>query len=70
MQASAIARAEGALQIDRPQQEMYEGIYFRVPPPLEPFLVLLGDAEIRLELHCDWIDTRTANWTPREAAAG
>ena len=39
--------------------------------PCEPFLVPLGDAEIRLELHCDWIDTRTAkHWTPREAAAG
>ena len=68
---NGVARAEGALQLDRPLQEMYEGIYFPVPTPLEPFLVPRGDAEIRLELHCDWIDTRTAkHWTPREAAAG
>ena len=63
-------RAEGALQLDRPLQEMYEGIYFPVPGLLEPFLVPRGDGEIRLELHCDWFDTRTAkHWAPRETAA-
>jgi hypothetical protein len=35
---------------------------------LEAFLVPQADAEIRLELHCDWIDMRTArHWTPKEA---
>jgi molecular chaperone HtpG len=62
-------RAEGALQLDRPLQEMYEGIYFPVPALLEPFLVPRDDGEIRLELHCDWFDTRTAkHWAPRETA--
>ena len=64
------ARAEGAIQLERPLQEMYEGIYFPVPQPLEQFLVPTGDEEIRLELHCDWIDMRTAkHWTPRELAS-
>jgi molecular chaperone HtpG len=61
-------RAEGAIQLEQPLQEMYGGIYFPIPAPLEPFLVPQGDAEIRLELHCDWIDMRTAkHWTPKES---
>jgi molecular chaperone HtpG len=60
-------RAEGALQLEMPLQEMYNGIYFPIPEPLVSFLVPQGNAEIRLELHCDWIDTRTAkHWAPRE----
>ena len=63
-------RAEGALPIDRALQQMYAGLYFPIPSALEPFLVPHGDAEIRLELHCDWIDMRTAkHWTSREAIA-
>jgi hypothetical protein len=53
-------RAEGAIQLAQPLQEIYGGIYFPIPPPLEPFLVPQGQAELRLELHCDWIDMRTA----------
>ena len=50
-------------------QEIYGGLYFPIPAPLEAFIVPQGDAEIRLELHCDWIDMRTArHWTPREVA--
>jgi hypothetical protein len=67
---NGVPRAEGAIQLDRPLQEMYGGIYFPIPAPLEPFLVPRGEAEIRLELHCDWIDMRTAkHWTPKESAA-
>lgn len=64
-------RAEGALALDKPLQEIFAGIYFPVPSCLERFLVPHGDAEIRLELHCDWIDMRTAkHWTPKEALGG
>ena len=64
---NGVVRAEGAIQLERPLQEMYGGIYFPIPASLEPFLVPQGDAEIRLELHCDWIDTRTAkHWAPKE----
>ena len=48
-------RAEGAIQLDRPFQEMFGGMYFPIPDPLERFLVPQGDEELRLELHCDWI---------------
>jgi hypothetical protein len=64
-------RAEGALQLDRALQELFGGIYFPIPAPLEPFLVPQGNDEIRLELHCDWIDMRTAkHWAAKEAATG
>ncbi len=63
-------RAEGAIQLERPLQEIYEGIYFPIPAALEPFLVPGEEEEIRLELHCDWFDMRTArHWTPKESAA-
>lgn len=63
-------RAEGAIQLERPLQEIYEGIYFPIPAPLEPFLVPGGQEEIRLELHCEWFDVRTAkHWTPKDPLA-
>ena len=59
-------RAEGALPLSRPFQEMYKGIYFPIVEPLETFLVPQGDAEIRLEVHCEWIDMRTArHWAAK-----
>ncbi|MEO7888866.1 MAG: ATP-binding protein [Vicinamibacterales bacterium] len=67
---NGVVRAEGAIQLERPLQEMYDGLYFPIPEALEPFLVPKGDEEIRLELHCDWIDTRTSkHWTPKEPTA-
>lgn len=60
-------RAEGALPVNRPFQEMYEGTYFPIAEPLEPFLVPQGNAEIRLELYCEWIDMRTARHWAAEA---
>lgn len=67
---NGVVRAEGAIELVRPLQEIYGGIYFPIPAPLEPFLVPQGDGEIRLELHCDWIDTRTAkHWSPKGADA-
>ena len=62
-------RAAGAIQLEQPFQEMYGGLYFPIPDPLRPYLVPNADEEIRLELHCDWIDMRTAkHWMPRETA--
>lgn len=59
-------RAEGAIQLERTLQELYGGLYFPIPGALERYIVPAGDDEIRLELHCDWIDMRTAkHWTPR-----
>ncbi len=65
---NGVRRAEGAIQLEQSLQEMYDGLYFPIPSLLEAFLVPQGDDEIRVELHCDWIDMRTAkHWTPREA---
>jgi molecular chaperone HtpG len=61
-------RAEGAIPLDRPFQEMFKGLYFPIPAALERFLVPRSDEEIRLELHCDWIDMRTSkHWTASES---
>ena len=63
-------RAEGALPLQRPLQEVYGGLYFPIPVALEPFLVPRGEAEVRLEVHCDWIDMRTSkHWTSRSTTA-
>ena len=63
-------RAEGAVPLDRPLQQMFSGSYFPIPTPLERYLVPRNDTEIRVELHCEWIDMRTAkHWAPREASA-
>ena len=61
-------RAEGAVALDRPLQTINEGLYFPIPAALERYLVPQGDAEIRLELHCDWIDMRTSRqWAAKGA---
>ena len=54
-------RAEGALPLDRPLQEMYGDLYFPVPAQLERFLVPSGNTEIRLELYCERVSDRLFN---------
>ena len=69
-EVNGVIRAEGAIQLEQALQEMYGGIYFPIPASLKPFMVPTGDEEIRVELHCDWIDMRTAkHWTPKESNA-
>ena len=63
-------RAEGALELDRPLQQLFEGLYFPIPIPLERYLVPRGATEIRLQLNCDWFDMRTAyHWAPKDGGA-
>ncbi len=63
-----VVRGEGAEALERPLQQMYNGLYFPIPAVLERFLVPRGGEEIRLELHCDWIDMRTAkHWQPKDS---
>ena len=52
-------RAEGALELTRPLQVLFGGLYVPIPPALTQFLVPSGTAEIRLDLHCEWVDMRT-----------
>ena len=64
------SRAEGALELDRPLQEMFGSIYFPIPKALEAFLVPKDSEEIRLDLHCEWIDMRTRKlWEAEKPAA-
>ena len=68
--ANGAKRAEGAVELNQPLQEIFEGAYFPIPGFMEPFIVPVGDREIRLELRCDWIDMRTArHWLPRGVVA-
>ncbi|MDE0183900.1 MAG: ATP-binding protein [Candidatus Poribacteria bacterium] len=63
-------QTEGAIELQRPVQEMFAGIYFPIPALLEPFLVPTGDQAIQLHLYCEWIDLLSAKlWLPREAAS-
>ena len=63
-------RAEGAVELHQPLQAIFEGAYFPIPTFLESFLVPVGDREIRVDLHCDWIDMSTArHWLPRDMVA-
>lgn len=63
-------RAEGAMELDRPRQEMFEGLYFAIPGSLERFLVPRGEDEIRLNLDTEWIDMRTGKlWEVETSAA-
>ena len=60
-------RAEGASQLTRPLQSLFGGLYFPIPKVLTRFLVPSGSEEIRLDLHCEWVDMRSRQlW---EAAA-
>ena len=58
---NGMTRAEGALEINRPLQNMFDGLYFPIPGELERFLVPMNEnSQIRLDLHCEWIDMRTS----------
>ena len=66
----AARHPQGATELNRPLQELFEGIYFPIPQSLESFLVPAGSQEVRLDLYCDWIDMRTSShWILRESAA-
>ena len=62
-------RAEGALELERPLQGIYDGTYFPIPAMLERFLVPMGNDEIRLNLRCQWIDMRTSKLWEAEKPA-
>ena len=64
---AGVLRAEGALDLERPVQSLFDGLYFPIPMQLTRFLVPSGNEEIRLDLYCEWVDMRSRQlW---EAAA-
>ena len=59
--------SQGAVVLDRPIQQLFEGLYFPVPPELEEHLVPEGDQRIPVEVLCDWIDfAGSRSWKARE----
>ncbi len=59
--------AGGAVDMDRPAQGLFGGLYLPLPVELEDFLVPSGADEIRIELRCDWIDFSSARkWEAHE----
>jgi hypothetical protein len=62
--------AGGAVEVAQPLQALFEGLYFPLPAELEPYLVPLGNREIRIEVSYDWIDfTSTRTWEPASQTA-
>jgi hypothetical protein len=62
--------AGGAVEIAQPLQGLFEGLYFPIPRELEPFLVPPPHGEVRIEVHCDWIDFTSARaWEPASMSA-
>ena len=49
-EVDGVLRAQGAMELDRPRQELFGGLYFPIPGSLERFLVPRGEEEIPLEL--------------------
>lgn len=59
--------SQGAVEIDRSIQQLFEGLYFPLPRDLEGILVPVGDQKIRVEVWCDWLDfAGSRSWTARE----
>ena len=53
-------RVEGALEeLDRRPQSLFGGLYLPIAMELTRFLVPSGNGEIRLDLHCEWVDMQT-----------
>ena len=65
--ADATSLSQGAVAIESSIQQLFEGLYFPLPPELEDFLVPTGNQEIRIEVLCDWLDFASSrSWEARE----
>ena len=59
--------SQGAVVLDRPIQQLFEGLYFPIPAELEEHLVPVGDQRIPVEVLCDWLDfAGSRSWKARE----
>ena len=68
VQVAGMVRAEGVLEMVRAPQSLFAGLYLPIPIKLTRFLVPSGSEEIRLDLHCEWVDMRTRQlWEARVA---
>ena len=66
VEVGGVMRAQGALELERSPQSLFGGLYLPIPTELIRFLVPSGSEEIRLDLHCEWVDMRTRQlWEAR-----
>ena len=70
VEVAGVMRAEGALELKRPPQSLFGGLYLPIPVELTRFLVPSGSEEIRLDLHCEWVDMRTRQLWEAKVAKG
>ena len=70
VEVAGVMRTEGALELKRPPQSLFGGLYLPIPVELTRFLVPSGSEEIRLDLHCEWVDMRTRQLWEAKVAKG
>ena len=59
--------SHGAVELNRPIQQIFKGLYFPVPSELEEYLVPVGDQEIHIRVQCDLVDfAGSRGWEARE----
>ena len=59
--------SHGAVDLDRPIQRIFGGLYFPVPSELEEYLVPTGNQELHIRVQCDLVDfAGSRGWEARE----
>ena len=59
--------SHGAVELNRPIQQIFGGLYFPVPDELEEYLVPVGNQEIHIRVQCDLVDfAGSRGWEARE----
>ena len=53
-------KGSGIVQMHRPVQGLYAGLYFPFPQSLEPYLVPTPHEPVRIEVRCEWTDYSSA----------
>ena len=62
--------SHGAVDLGRPIQRIFGGLYFPIPSELEEYLVPAGDLEIHIRVQCDLVDfAGSRGWEAREEPA-
>ena len=71
VKVSGVMRAQGVLEeLDRRPQSLFGGLYLPIAMELTRFLVPSGNKEIRLDLHCEWVDMQTRHLWEAKVANG
>jgi hypothetical protein len=61
-----VGQTSGSVELSKPVQQLFKGVYLPIPSQLEKFLVPTARQEIRILVNCDWIDMASSKrWTAR-----